>query len=171
MLLSPFFYDLHSAYSAELDDMALDSEGTLVLDQRLSQRRDELDFLLDMLETNPEMVAVVLHKGFRFLNPAFMDHLLTLDPEDLPDWDTLAQEVAMEHWTHPLVQSIRTQPQGDWFLTVTAALEYWQARQGALPAGDDQGDTAEESDEERDERERNEAGNEWLAEQGFDRKE
>lgn len=171
MLLSPFFYDLHTAYSAELEDMALDSEGQLVLDTRLAQRRKELDFLLAMLETSPEMVAVVFHKGIRFHNPALMEHLLTLDPEELPSWDELAPDLALEHWTEPLVQTVRTQPQGDWFLTVAAALEYWQARQAQAAPTDAPADADEESEDERDARERNQAGADWLAEQGFDRKE
>lgn len=171
MLLSPFFYHLHSAYSAELDDLALDSEGLLVLDARLAQRRQELDFLLAMLETSPEMVAVVFHKGIRFHNPALMEHLLTLEPEELPPWDELAPDLALEHWTEPLVQTVRTQPQGDWFLTVAAALEYWQARQALATPTEAQPQPDEETEDERDERERHQAGADWLAEQGFDRKE
>ena len=170
MFLSPFFYHLHSAYSAELQDLALDTEGTHVLGQRIAQRREELDFLLTMLETSPKMVAVLFHQGFQFHNPARMEHLLTLEPEDLPDWGSLAEDVGLAHWTRPLVDAVRAQPQGDWFLTVAAALEYWQLRQEQLEAEvvDADGDV---SDEERLEREREQAGADWLAEQGFERKE
>lgn len=170
MLLSPFFYHLHSAYSSELQDMALDTEGTHVLGQRLAHRREELDFLLTMLETSPEMVAVLFHRGFQFHHPARLEHLLTLEPEDLPDWGSLADDVSLAQWTRPLVEAVRAQPRGDWFLTVAAALEYWQLRQEQLEAevGDADDD---ESDEERQERESQQAGADWLAEQGFERKE
>jgi len=66
MHLSPFFHNLRSAYVAELEDMSHDSDGALVLQQRLAQRRGELEFLVHMLELSPEMVAVVLHKAFVF---------------------------------------------------------------------------------------------------------
>ena len=64
MHVSPFFHNLRSAYVAEIEDMSQDSDGAVVLQQRLSQRRGELEFLVHMLELSPEMVAVVFHKAF-----------------------------------------------------------------------------------------------------------
>jgi hypothetical protein len=63
MHISPFFHNLRSAYRAELDDMRSDSEGLNILNQRLAERRGELDFLVNMIELSPEMVAVVLHNN------------------------------------------------------------------------------------------------------------
>ena len=189
MHISPYFRNLRSAYFAELDDMKFDSEGKHVLNRRLAQRRREIDFLASMLEASPEMVAVVLHQGFRFKSPAVMDHLLSLESDKLPAWDSLAQAIELEPWAHELAVLLRKQPKGDWFLVVASALEYMcirherpQAAAGAAGEEEEEKDTddgvedrdhetGEPEDEElREERERDEAGAEWLVEQGFDRK-
>ena len=39
MSISPFFHALGSAYQAEMDDLASDSEGKDVLRQRLTEKR------------------------------------------------------------------------------------------------------------------------------------
>jgi len=191
MHLSPFFHNLRAAYAAELDDMRCDSEGLVVLDQRLAQRRGEIGFLAHMLEESPEMVAVVLHRAFRFRQPAAMDDLLAREPEDLPGWDTLADTLEVADWAQGLVHTIREQPAGDWFLSVAAGLEYLQALpQRHSAAGDDSGDgedgdedAREEGDDDHarplsaddavdgDTRSREEAAADWMAEQGFERKE
>jgi len=192
MHLSPYFHNLRSAYAAELDDMRCDSEGLVVLDQRLAQRRSEIDFLAHMLEESPEMVAVVLHRAFRFRLPAVLDDLLTREPEDLPEWDTLADAVEIADWAQGLVRTLREQPGGNAFLCVAAALEYLHAMAQQRQAGDaaDDGDTdsddrPEDSDDnddavrplsaddalDGDTRTREEAAADWMSEQGFERKE
>ncbi len=50
MSISPFFTDLRSAYQSELDDLRFDSEGKDVLRQRLADKRQELGFLVKMME-------------------------------------------------------------------------------------------------------------------------
>jgi hypothetical protein len=186
MRISPFFQALRSAYQAELDDMSFDSEGKNVLRQRLGQRRKELGFLLKMIELSPEMVAVIFHQGFQFKLPAVMDHLLSQEPEDFPEWDSFADALLMQPWAHELVQVIRKEPMGDWFLTVAAGLEYMYGKPGAPAVRDqdqdeDQDDDNEserdddgaidfDEDEESDARAREEAGADWMVEQGFDRK-
>ena len=186
MNISPFFLGLRSAYQAELDDLSFDSEGKNVLRQRLMQRRKELGFLLQMMELSPEMVAVIFHQGFQFRLPAVMDHLLTHEPEDLPDWDSVADALLQPPWAHELVQVIRKEPKGDWFLTVAAGLEYMYSRPDTAPAvrperdedGEDEQNAAHDDEyqdefdaqEENEARAREEAGADWMVEQGFDRK-
>ena len=85
MNISPFFLELRSAYQAELHDLTFDSEGRDVLRQRLSERRKELKFLLQMMELSPEMVAVIFHQGFVFRQPAVMDHLLSHEADEFPN--------------------------------------------------------------------------------------
>lgn len=188
MHISPYFRNLRSAYFAELDDLSQDSEGLYVLNQRLEQRRKEIDFLLRMLEISPEMVAVVFHKAFRFTSLAAMDHLLTHEADDLPTWDSLAHTIELAPWAQSLVQTVRKQPMGDWFLCVAAALEYLyskpdhpQAAHADGEASDDakrdarrEGravlDGADDEDDEDSDRTRDEAGADWMVEQGFDRK-
>jgi hypothetical protein len=182
MSISPFFQELRSAYQAELDDLNSDSEGHHVLDKRLAEKRQSLDFLLQMMDLNPEMVAVVLHQAFEFTEPELMDHFITHDADDLLSWDTLAEGVRIAPWAQPLVEQILVEPVGAWFMSVAAALEYMHgtpmrvgAQSGQADADEDlenveRGDPAE-ADEEREAREREEAGNAWMVEQGFDSKE
>lgn len=181
MNISPFFRNLRSAYEAELEDLRFDSEGRDVLRQRLTQRRKELAFLLQMMAVSPEMVAVVLHQGLTFKSPAMMEHLLSLAPEDFPDWDALADAIQLAPWANDLVQAIRKEPMGDWFLTVAAALEYMHHKPASAPTRihdpeDEVEDDVEEemnpldAEEENEHRNREEAGADWMVEQGFDRK-
>ena len=186
MSISPFFQELRSAYQAELDDLNSDSEGHYILDKRLAEKRKELDFLLQMMDLSPEMVAVVLHQAFEFHEPELMAHFITRDADDLLSWDALSEGVRIAPWAQPIVDKILTEPVGAWFMTVAAALEYMHgtpmraglhggAQSNDADADEDlqnveRGDQAED-DEEREVREREEAGNAWMVEQGFDSKE
>ena len=205
MSISPFFADLRPAYQAEINDMTFDSEGQDVLRKRLTERRRELGFLLQMMELSPEMVAVIFHNGFEFKKPAVMDHLLSQESDELPEWSTLADAVLLPPWAQELAAVVLKQPMGDWFLTVAAGLEYMYSKHdGSLAEvdsdeddGDDKadGDSDSDSDSDRDSdsgddradpvngpdgdgadderavRDREAAGADWMAEQGFDRKE
>ena len=180
MNISPYFRNLRAAYAAELDDLTFDSEGAQILDKRLKQRRKEMEFLVHMMEISPEMVAVVFHKGFRFTALAAMDDLLSHDADALPDWDSLAHAIEMAPWTGDLVQVLQKQPMGEWFLTVAAALEYMYNKPDHAQATgsnekDEDEDDSESEDifedaEEAEARTREEAGADWMVEQGFDRK-
>lgn len=181
MNISPYFRNLRTAYFAELDDLMSDSEGHHVLAQRLSQRRKELNFLVHMLEVSPEMVTVVFHKAFRFKSAAAMDHLLTHEADDLPEWDALADTIEIAPWALEMVGVIRQQPLGDWFLAVAAGLEYLydkpDSAQRAQVTDEDEDDedlvtdaNQFEDEEEKEARAREEAGQDWMVEQGFDRK-
>lgn len=185
MRLSPFFHQLRSAYVAEIEDLSHDTDGALVLQQRLTQRRGELEFLVHMLELSPEMVAVVLHKAFVFNTPLAMHQVLGCEPEDLPEWDSLGQAVTVASWAQPLVRTIRAQAAGDWFMTVAAAAEFMFGMSAAAGAAPD-ADTDDENDAEHSDdpdylsadddvgadsaQDREAAGADWMAEQGFDRK-
>ena len=190
MKISPFFLALRSAYQAEMDDMTFDSEGQDVLRQRLADRRKEIGFLLKMIELSPEMVAVIFHQGFQFKLPAVMDHLLSHESDEFPEWDSLTDAIHVLPAAQDLSRLVLKEPMGEWFLTVAAGLEDMYSKPDTAARHDDADD--EEGDEggdgsakdryssdpaggadgedERDERAREEAGADWLAEQGFDRK-
>ncbi len=185
MQISPFFQNLRSAYVAEMQDMSYDSEGLFILNQRLAQRRGEIEFLVHMIEISPEMVSVVFHKAFRFTSMAVMDDLLTQDPEALPSWDSLADTIDITLWAQALVQTLRSQPSGDWLLTVAAGLEYMLDKPAHAhgTSSDDDSDAQDKTDdarsdaryrstddEEADAQDREDAGADWMVEQGFDRK-
>ncbi|GHC93397.1 hypothetical protein GCM10007320_44300 [Pseudorhodoferax aquiterrae] len=191
MHVSPFFRNLRTAYLAELDDMRQDSEGANVLDRRLAERRKEIGFLVAMLELSPEMVAVVLHKAFQFRSGPAMERLLACEAGNLTAWDSLQQNIVIAPWAQATVQQLRKHPAGDNFLSVAAALEYMVGSTRQAAGGADQGDDADdvdaEHDDDRDDEERQplsaddlddadaqtreDARADWMAEQGFDRKE
>jgi len=185
MRTSSFFGQLRSAYASEIDDMTFDSEGKNVLRQRLAARRKELTFLRQMMELSPEMVSVVFHQGFRFKNPALMEHVLSLESDEFPAWDTLSDAIVLEPWAKQLADELCKEPMGEWLLTVAAGLEYLFAKPDRASAkyhsedddedaekdqGDENGDRDDEDEEEKDARAREEAGQDWMVEQGFDRK-
>jgi hypothetical protein len=195
MSFSPFFHQLSSAYQAEMDDLNSDSEGKNVLLQRLAAKRKELTFLRQMIETSPEMVAVVFNQAFQFKRPSVMDDLVSRESDELPDWDSLADTVVLQPWAQALAQEILKEPMGGWLLTVAAGLEYLYAKPGkhAAPAHDADGDEDRDADDadtdtddhrgqdpsddpfgdandERSAHRREEAGQDWMESQGFDRK-
>ena len=194
MKLSSYFRDLNSAYQAELDDLTSDSEGKDVLRRRLQDKRREMGFLVQMIDISPEMVAVVFHQAFRFRGAAatFEPMFRLRDSFELPDWHSLAGAVALEPWAEPLAEAVLCQPGGEQFLTLAAALEYLQQNsRGLSSAGSDadeaqdddsEGDGEDNYDDEHDEmsaddardpqtaQSREEAGDGWLSDVGFERK-
>ena len=190
MSISTFFLELRASYQAELDDLTSDSEGKDVLKKRLAEKRKELGFLLQMMELSPEMVAVVLHQAFRFTRPAVMDHVLAQNADDLPEWDSLSDYIEIAPWARDMVQTILKEPMGEWFMTIASALEYMHhkpltaAERAQLASAEDEEEDQDEvrnerhddthtEDHEEDEAEaraREDAGNDWMVEQGFDRK-
>ena len=177
MTISPFFTDLYSAYQAELDDLSQDSEGKDVLKKRLADKRGEIDFLVKMMELSPEMVAVVFHQAFAFKLPAVMDDLLSYEADELPEWSGLAADISIAPWAQALVDKVLAEPGGEWFLSVSAGLEYMAGKpaphtaQADEAAKDEDDDELEGDAEERAEaKARKEAGDDWMVEQGFDRK-
>ena len=177
MSTSNFFTDLRSAYQAELDDLSQDSEGKDVLKKRLTDKRGEIDFLVKMMELSPEMVAVVFHQAFSFSAPAVMDDLLSFEADELPDWTGLANDIQIAPWAQDLADKVLSEPGGEWFLTVAATLEYMAGKPVAhtAHADDEESDDEEEFDGDAEERleakARKEAADDWMVEQGFDRKE
>ncbi len=195
MSMSTFFRALRTSYQAELDDLTFDSEGRDVLKKRLIEKRGQIAFLAQMIESAPEMVAVVFHGGFHFEQPAVIEQLLTLESDEFPDWETLTEAVQLTPWAQELARTFIQLPQGSWFMTVAAALEYLQQRP-SLPHLDgahahegsdghahgvrgparhlDHGHDYDADDEHHQgahDHDHDEASAEWLEGQGFDRKE
>lgn len=195
MSISPFFHSLGSAYQAEMDDLTFDSEGKDVLRQRLAEKRKELTFLRQMIEISPEMVAVVFNQAFQFKLSAVMEDLVSRESDELPDWDSLSDVVVLKPWAQALATEILKEPLGEWLMTVAAGLEYLYAKPGkplaaARDADEDDNDRDSDSDDtddghdqdqsddplddsddsEGNARRREEAGQDWMEAQGFDRK-
>ncbi|HSN79722.1 MAG TPA: hypothetical protein VLR44_05025 [Rhodoferax sp.] len=189
MSMSAFFRALRTSYQAEIDDLAFDSEGRNVLRKRLLEKRGQITFLKQMMELSPEMVAVVFHGGFHFELPAVMEQVLTLESDEFPDWSSLNEAVQLTPWAQELADNLLTEPQGDWFMVVAAALEYLYHRPSphhqeaaahddhAHEAGGEHGavrrqNHADEFDKDGEQHHDHEDSSaEWLEEHGFDRKE
>ena len=191
MLISPFFLDMRSSYQSELDDLTSDSEGKDVLRQRLADKRKEMGFLVRMIELSPEMVAVVFHQAFSFRDPAVLDNLLGREPEDFPEWAELSHSLTMAPWSLPLVDAILKEPRGEWFLAVVAGLEYMASKPALAGRSNDEDDTDTDSEDpngdnledefdaeehegdgvaQGDAKSRKDAADDWMSDQGFDRK-
>ncbi len=179
MKLSNFFHDLIKTYRAEIEDHSSDSEGKDVLHAQLTKKRGQFVELLPMMEFAPEMVALCFHKGISFTLPKQLDRLVALEPDDFPVWDEIAQAVEFTPWAQKQAKLALKEEGGELFLSITAGLEYLNQRHApGQPAEAGRiGDEEEEdhSDEARDDAEDGsdvdleEAGAEWMAEQGFDR--
>jgi hypothetical protein len=198
MKFSRFFEDLITMYNAELEDLRSDSEGKDVLKGRLNEKREQLPFLLSMMGSNPEMLAVAFHGGFRFMNPLVMESLISKELNKHPSWTELSKTVKLEPWADKLVPIVLQDAGGDAFMVIAAALEYLnksnKSRQSSpsnsLEDEDDSEGDADGSHElkengdldghygrhgrddgdDGDDYDLAEAGSEWLVEQGFDRK-
>ena len=148
-----------------------------------------MEFLVHMMEMSPEMVAVVFHQGLRFKAPAVLEHLVAQDSDELPEWAVVQDAVELAPWAQPLAQQALKQPQGEWFMVLACALEYLHNRHDPSMAAhsdaeDDEQDDAHDADEgpivqldsdtavePMDREASEEAGAEWMAAQGFERKE
>jgi hypothetical protein len=60
----------NNATKVEIRKTELSLEQRESLRKRLAEKRNEIAFLVQMMELAPEMVAVVFHQGFRFAKPA-----------------------------------------------------------------------------------------------------
>ena len=171
-----------------MDDLTFDSDGRDVLRQRLAEKRQEISFLVQMMELSPEMVAVIFHQGFTFGQPAVMDRLLSREPDEFPEWRSVSDGMELAPWAQELAQVVLQSAGGERFLTVAAGLHYMAGRPDSLAeqhgneASDDEDNGENDSDEQDefdadedggepgDARARKEAAADWLVGQGFDRK-
>ena len=175
MKKSRYFSDLIKNYLDEVDDLVTDSEGKSVLQKRLNEKRREIDAILPMIEFSPEMVSVIFYGAFDFRSPEIMQRIVLSEPgeADFLAWAALENELAVSAWARPLIESSLKVQGGDTFLVATAALEFLRNKD-SMPAPmpepeaeKEGGAEAEEGDEDGSD-DLNEAGADWLAEQGFD---
>ncbi|MES2830476.1 MAG: hypothetical protein V4695_00600 [Pseudomonadota bacterium] len=176
-MLSEYFEELYKAYRAELEDLETDSEGKNVLSRRLNEKRTQLASLLPMIEEAPEMVAPVFHGACTFRDPHAMVRLSFTEPADFPTWQMLEPSVDFEPWARKFIALILREPGGARFLISAVCLEFLLEKNsdkssyaGATADTDAESDGDEETDTEAGEQDLDEAGADWLADQGFDRR-
>ncbi|PKO73542.1 MAG: hypothetical protein CVU23_02130 [Betaproteobacteria bacterium HGW-Betaproteobacteria-17] len=175
MKKSRYFSDLIKNYIDEVDDLVTDSEGKSVLQKRLNEKRREIEAILPMIEFSPEMVSVVFYGAFDFRSPETMQRVVLSEPGDAGflAWAVLENELAVSDWARPLIESSLKVQGGDAFLVATAALEFLRNKDSMPapmpePEAEKEGGAEGEEGDEDGSDDLNEAGADWLAEQGFD---
>lgn len=172
MKKSRYFSDLIKNYIDEVDDLVTDSEGKSVLQKRLNEKRREIDAILPMIKFSPEMVSVVFYGAFDFKSNEIMQQVVLSEPGD-PAFFACAElesELTVTGWARPLIESTLKVEGGDAFLVATAALEFLRGKDSlSAPMRESEPEAEKEGDDEEDGLDDlNEAGADWLAEQGFD---
>ncbi|MBL8386479.1 MAG: hypothetical protein JNM90_25570 [Burkholderiales bacterium] len=178
MKTSAFFADLASTYAYEIEDLTYDSAGDDVLKKRLAEKRAQFAGLLPLCASDPSLVAPAFSGAFRVLDRAVLDDLVARDAETLPSWESVAAALEIAPWAAPLVAQARAADGGPAFLVIAAGLEYLQGRHagaGAVAAVDDGDDADADADDGGDEEDARaddlgDAGEDWLGDQGFDRR-
>ena len=170
MKLSPFFNDLSSTYAYEIEDLTYDSGGEDVLKARLKVKRDQFADLLPMCESDPAMVAPAFHGGFRFSGKEMLEKLVSSQPGEFPAWAEVAATLELEPWAEVLAARALQDSAGEQFLLITAGLEYLMFRLGASVASGAEDRADDEEDADDGDEDLGEAGEDWLGEQGFDRR-
>ena len=175
MKQSRYFSSLAKSYFDEVDDLVTDSDGKMVLQKRLNDKRGEMDAILPMIEFSPEMVAVVFYGAFGFLSSDAMQRIVQNEPEDadFPDWNELVTDLTLADWAIPLIEATLKVEGGNRFMVATAALEFLRTKGASLkamsePEAEKETDQEDENGDDYGSDGRNEAGDDWLAEQGFD---
>ncbi len=173
MKVSAYFGDLASSYAYEIEDLTWDSGGDNVLITRLKAKRGQFADLLPMCAFDPVMVAPAFHRAFRFGAREVFDRLVGTGPDAFPSWGELAAAMDIEPWAAELVAAALATPEGEQFLIVATGLEYMHGGH-AQPASADDAEASGEDDkrdeEEDEDQDLAEAGEDYLSEQGFDRR-
>lgn len=161
MRISRYFTDLMATYVADIDDLKTDSGGEDVLTDRLIEKRSQLTDLMPMINTNPEMLAIIFHRSVIVKKPEVIMSYLDKEPAKFPSWDTISPSVQFQPWSTSLVDKLKTEVGGEHFLLTTVMLEHlyalYEVSEDAIEEME-----AEESDDLA------ESGGEWLSEHGFD---
>ncbi|OIQ91141.1 hypothetical protein GALL_269380 [mine drainage metagenome] len=161
MRISRYFTDLMATYVADIDDLKTDSGGDDVLADRLKEKRSQIPDLMPMINTNPEMMAVIFHRSIKVKKAATILSYLDKEPSKFPSWASIADSVQFQPWASTLVDQLKTEAGGEQFLLTTVMLEHLYALYEVSE------DAAEEMEMEESD-DLAESGGEWMAEQGFD---
>ena len=178
MKLSRYFSELSSTYGYEIEDLTYDSAGANILASRLKVKREQFADLLPMSEFDPVMVASAFHRGFRFGDKAVLAKLVSAQPENFPSWETVLKALEVEPWAGNLVQQALASHGGEQFMLIAAGLEYILSAPGPTVAAEPEASEAKPDDDEggedgsddRSDDDLGEAGEDYLSDQGFDRR-
>ena len=179
MKKSHYFAELFESYQSEIDDLRYDSEGKNVLKSRLALKRSVFSDLMPMIACSPEMVVSAFHGSMESHNPKLMQQLILGSPEgELLAWAAVAPHVSFTPEMAPFVQIALKAPGGDEFMVIAAGLLYLSTSHSADSVAQDANVAVEadaspenaEGDEDEDFDGDAPRGEDWLSDQGFDRR-
>ncbi|MSQ50843.1 MAG: hypothetical protein EXR28_03030 [Betaproteobacteria bacterium] len=171
MKLSPFFKDLSKTYAYEIEDLTYDSSGVNILKSRLKVKRDRFQDLLPMIAFEPVMVVAAFHGAFQFSDKALLEKLVSGIPGSFPAWKTLAAAIRMEPWADKLAQVALKSEGGEQFMQTAAGLEFILSGLGATAAaGEEERAVKEAGDDNEDDKDPGQDGEDYLSDQGFERR-
>ena len=177
MKLSAYFRELSKSYAYEIEDLTYDSGGVNVLNARLKVKREQFKELLPMIDFEPVMVSPAFHKAFHFTDKAAMENLVSAKPGSFPTWKALAATLTLQPWAENMAQTALKSEGGAHFMLLTAGLEFILSGLGAAAATGEAEQSVKESDGEDDEDkdpgeegEDRDLGEDYLSDQGFDRR-
>ncbi|MEO6928576.1 MAG: hypothetical protein ABI190_05365 [Casimicrobiaceae bacterium] len=171
---SRYFADLYQAYAAEIEDNLTDSEGKVVLQQRLNGLRGQFGGYLPVMEDNPEMVSVVFYDAFTFDSAEIVQTTIGTDPDhaSFPTWAGLEDTLTIAPWAMPLIDMALAEDTGDRFMVIAGCLEYIRSMDvkhaSSADADTETVERPEGDGDDDDSVDLAEAGDDWLSRQGFD---
>jgi hypothetical protein len=161
MRISRYFTDLMATYVADINDFKTDSDGMDVLAERLIEKRSQIQDLMPMMKSNPEMMAIIFHKSVAIKKTAAIMSYLDKEPAMFPAWDEISPSVQFQPWATSIIDKLKSEAGGENFLLTTVMLEHLYALYEVSEDAIEEMET-EESDDLA------ESGGEWLSEHGFD---
>lgn len=178
---SSYFRQLGESYCSDMKDFSFDSEGKNVLQRNLNGMRKSFAGLLPLIVEEADMVARVFHLAFTFRNHQDAANLLMSPYRKLPSWKALQAKLVIADWAQPLVDQVLLEEGGEAFLATAAGLDFLFVMPERAPVLEDDGGESVEAgesgarddihDDDGEDKDLGEAGQGWLEEQGFDRRE
>ena len=178
MNTSLYFSELFKIYQSELDDLSSDCDDKNILKVRLLEKRNEFNQLIPLINQYPELVAVIFHNQVTIIDKEAVNHLITLQPNEFPDWATCLSAVKFSSDTLLMVDQLLKEKTGVKFLISVICLEFMLFKiSNELELLNTNGEDVNQEDVNREHVNREEMNGEdaqasaenWLEQQGFDR--
>jgi hypothetical protein len=173
MNTSLYFSELFKIYQTELDDLSSDCDNKNILKVRLLEKRNEFNQLIPLINQYPELVAVIFHNQVTIIDKEAVNHLITLQPNEFPDWTTCLSAVEFSSDTLFMVDQLLKEKTGVKFLISVICLEFMLFKmldeQELLDANGKDAKSEDVNREDMNDEDAQASAENWLEQQGFDR--